>query len=135
AAVPPPAVTHEARKGDGAPAGPQLHRLKRWVRSHGSQLSGGPCERPQTAGDAVRDLGGSADPRGDGARRVRRPARHRQPLRQAKGARTEAELRRIVGDINERIRKAIRTGLSGPPLNLMPYDVERLVSEWRENRR
>ncbi|HLU72246.1 MAG TPA: DUF1992 domain-containing protein [Nonomuraea sp.] len=58
-----------------------------------------------------------------------------EALRQAKGARTEAELRRIVGDINERIRKAIRTGLSGPPLNLMPYDVERLVSEWRENRR
>ncbi|MFG1946010.1 DUF1992 domain-containing protein [Nonomuraea sp. NPDC048826] len=57
-----------------------------------------------------------------------------EALRQAAGARTEAEVRRIVGEINDRIREAIRTGLSGPPLNLVPYDVERLVAEWRERR-
>ncbi|WP_424528940.1 hypothetical protein ACOZ38_04490 [Sphaerisporangium viridialbum] len=37
-----------------------------------------------------------------------------------------------MADINEKIREAIRTGLSGPPLNLMPFDVERVVREWRE---
>lgn len=57
-----------------------------------------------------------------------------EALRLAEGARTEAELRRIVGEINDRIREAIRTGLSGPPLNLVPYDVERLVARWRERR-
>jgi hypothetical protein len=57
-----------------------------------------------------------------------------EALRLAEGARTEAELRRIVGEINARIREAIRTGLSGPPLNLVPYDVERLVARWRERR-
>ncbi|MDA0633820.1 DUF1992 domain-containing protein [Nonomuraea sp. MCN248] len=55
-----------------------------------------------------------------------------EALRQAEGARTEAEVRRIAGEINDRIREAIRTGLPGPPLNLVPYDVERLVAEWRE---
>jgi hypothetical protein len=54
-----------------------------------------------------------------------------EALRQAAGARTEAEARSIVEEINSRIRKAIRTGLQGPPLNLMPFDVERVVSEWR----
>ncbi|MER6944319.1 DUF1992 domain-containing protein [Nonomuraea sp. NPDC000554] len=55
-----------------------------------------------------------------------------EALAAALGARTEAEAREIVSEINERIRKAIRTGLPGPPLNLMPYDVEEIVSEWRQ---
>lgn len=58
-----------------------------------------------------------------------------EALAQARGARTEAEARRIVEEINKRIRKAIRTGLSGPPLNLMPYDADEIVSEWRRARR
>ncbi|MFG2071373.1 DnaJ family domain-containing protein [Nonomuraea maritima] len=58
-----------------------------------------------------------------------------EALVQARGARTEAEARRIVEEINHRIREAIRTGLSGPPLNLMPYDVDQVVSEWRKARR
>lgn len=58
-----------------------------------------------------------------------------EALAQARGARTEAEARRIVEEINHRIREAIRTGLSGPPLNLMPYDVDQVVSEWRAARR
>jgi hypothetical protein len=56
-----------------------------------------------------------------------------EALRQARGARTEAELRRIIDDINSRIRAAIRTGLPGPPLNLMPFDVDELLAEWRAN--
>ncbi|MEU0564436.1 DUF1992 domain-containing protein [Nonomuraea sp. NPDC005983] len=55
-----------------------------------------------------------------------------EALAAALGARTEAEAREIVSEINERIRKAIRTGLQGPPLNLMPYDVEQIVSDWRQ---
>ncbi|GAA2210440.1 DUF1992 domain-containing protein [Nonomuraea monospora] len=57
-----------------------------------------------------------------------------EALRQARGARSETEVRRIVEEINERIRKAIRTGLPGPPLNLMPFDVDQVVSEWRKAR-
>jgi hypothetical protein len=57
-----------------------------------------------------------------------------EALRQARGARSEAEARRIVEKINERIRDAIRTGLSGPPLDLVPFDVDRIVSEWRQSR-
>ncbi|MEV1000240.1 DUF1992 domain-containing protein [Nonomuraea sp. NPDC050202] len=57
-----------------------------------------------------------------------------EALRQARGARSEAEARRIVEKINERIRDAIRTGLSGPPLDLVPFDVDRIVSEWRQPR-
>ncbi|MEV1238773.1 DUF1992 domain-containing protein [Nonomuraea sp. NPDC052129] len=52
---------------------------------------------------------------------------------EAVGARSEAEARRIIEEINARIREAIRTGLQGPPLNLMPYDVERVISEWRDH--
>ncbi|MGP3958264.1 J-domain-containing protein [Nonomuraea sp. 3N208] len=54
-----------------------------------------------------------------------------EALAQARGARTESEARQIIEDVNRKIRKAIRTGLSGPPLNLMPFDVEQIVSEWR----
>ncbi|WP_219470513.1 J-domain-containing protein [Nonomuraea rhizosphaerae] len=54
-------------------------------------------------------------------------------LKEAAGARTEAEVRRIVEEINARIRRAIRTGLQGPPLNLMPFDVERVAAEWRRD--
>ncbi|WP_336207417.1 J-domain-containing protein [Nonomuraea sp. LPB2021202275-12-8] len=57
-----------------------------------------------------------------------------ESLAAAAEARSEGEVRLIVNDINDRIREAIRTGLSGPPLNLMPYDVERVVSDWRANR-
>ncbi|CAM3859791.1 DUF1992 domain-containing protein [Nocardiopsis rhodophaea] len=47
-------------------------------------------------------------------------------------ARTEARARRIVEDINEKIRDALKRPLPGPPLHLMPYDVERVIDEWRE---
>ncbi len=46
-------------------------------------------------------------------------------------ARSEAQVRTIIGDINDKIREATRKPLSGPPLNLMPFDVERVVTDWR----
>ncbi len=55
-------------------------------------------------------------------------------LKAASRARSETEVRRIVNGINDKIREALRRPLSGPPLNLTPYDVDRLVAEWREQR-
>lgn len=52
----------------------------------------------------------------------------------ASQARSEAEVRRIVADINAEILAALRRPLSGPPLNLAPFEVERVVREWREQR-
>jgi Domain of unknown function (DUF1992) len=49
-------------------------------------------------------------------------------------ASTEAEARRIIVDINEKIREANRKTIAGPALMLVPYDVERVVREWREGR-
>jgi hypothetical protein len=39
-----------------------------------------------------------------------------------------------VADINAQIREAIMRPPDGPPLNLAPFDVERIVREWREQR-
>ncbi len=52
----------------------------------------------------------------------------------ALAAPTEVEVRRIVGEINEKIRRANRLPVDGPPHNLVPYDVERLVERWRAER-
>ncbi|WP_405733318.1 DUF1992 domain-containing protein [Streptomyces sp. NBC_01537] len=46
-------------------------------------------------------------------------------------ARSEREVRQIIGDVNEKIREAIRRPPAGPPLNLTPFDVEQVVQEWR----
>jgi DnaJ homologue, subfamily C, member 28, conserved domain len=46
-------------------------------------------------------------------------------------ARSEAEARRIVIAINEKIRTANRTGIAGPALMLVPYDVDAVIGEWR----
>lgn len=52
--------------------------------------------------------------------------------REAAGrAPTEAEVRSILAEVNAEIEKAIRAPMSGPPLNLMPFDVEHVVAEWR----
>lgn len=45
---------------------------------------------------------------------------------------SEAEVRRIMSDINDKIVEANRKPLAGPPLNLAPFDVERVVRDWRE---
>lgn len=55
-------------------------------------------------------------------------------LAEAKSAASEAEVRRIIEEINDRIRAAIRQPPAGPPLGLVPYDVERVVAEWRAGR-
>ncbi|MEV0199535.1 DUF1992 domain-containing protein [Nonomuraea sp. NPDC050691] len=57
-----------------------------------------------------------------------------EALAEARAARSEREVRQVVEEINARIREAIRTGLSGPPLNLLPYDVDAIVAEWRASR-
>src|SRR5690348_1688515 len=49
-------------------------------------------------------------------------------------ARTEAEVRDRIEAINEKIRDAIRLGIRGPDFNLTPFDVERIVEEWRRSR-
>ncbi|MEU1482910.1 DUF1992 domain-containing protein [Streptomyces sp. NPDC005752] len=49
-------------------------------------------------------------------------------------ARSEAEVRRILAEINVRIREALVRPPQGPPLNLTPFDVEATVEEWRAER-
>jgi hypothetical protein len=52
----------------------------------------------------------------------------------ALGADSEAEVRKIVADINVRIRDANSKGICGPSLMLVPYDVERVVRDWNRGR-
>jgi hypothetical protein len=47
-------------------------------------------------------------------------------------ARTEAEARQIIAEINEKIAAGIRTALSGPPLILMPFDADEVIRDWHE---
>ena len=58
-----------------------------------------------------------------------------EALEAASRAGSEAEVRRIVAGINARIVEGNRKAASGPPLNLMPFDVEALVAAWREGAR
>ena len=55
-------------------------------------------------------------------------------LEEVSRARSEAQVRRLVADINRKIREANRKGIRGPSLMLMPFDVERVVREWRGQR-
>jgi hypothetical protein len=50
-------------------------------------------------------------------------------------ARSEPAVRQIVADINEKILAAIRKPTSGPPIDQMPLDVERVVREWYAEQR
>lgn len=50
----------------------------------------------------------------------------------AREAASEAQARRIIADINEKIRAAIARPPAGPPLNKKPYDAEEIAAEWRE---
>jgi hypothetical protein len=50
------------------------------------------------------------------------------------GLRDEDEVRRIVEDLNERIRDSHRRKVDGPALVHRPVDVEAMVAEWRRNR-
>lgn len=53
----------------------------------------------------------------------------------ALGAASETEVRGLISDINDRIREANRQGIHGPSLMLMPFDVDRVVRDWRRQRR
>jgi hypothetical protein len=54
-------------------------------------------------------------------------------LEAAAAAPTEAHARRIVEDLNAKIRAAIRLPPAGPPLNLFPYDVEAVLADRRSS--
>jgi hypothetical protein len=56
-------------------------------------------------------------------------------LAAALGARSEGQVRRILADINSKILDGNRKAASGPPLNLMPFDVERVVGDWYERQK
>ena len=56
-------------------------------------------------------------------------------LAAALDAATENEARKIIADINAKIRDANRVGIPGPALMLVPYDVERVLLDWRDRRR
>jgi Domain of unknown function (DUF1992) len=53
-------------------------------------------------------------------------------LQAASSAKSETEVRKIITDINTKIREANTKGIAGPPLTLTPYDVERVVRDSRE---
>jgi hypothetical protein len=55
-------------------------------------------------------------------------------LAAATQASSEGQVRRIVADINAKIVEGNRKAASGPPLGLVPFDVERVVGAWREGR-
>ena len=57
-----------------------------------------------------------------------------EALLEASQAGSEDQVRRIVADINRKILDGNRKAASGPPLNLMPFDVERVVRDWRGRR-
>jgi Domain of unknown function (DUF1992) len=57
-----------------------------------------------------------------------------EALQAAAEAASEAEVRRIVADINAKIVEGNRKAASGPPLNLTPFDVERVLRDWRRRR-
>jgi hypothetical protein len=46
-------------------------------------------------------------------------------------ARSEHEVRQIVTEVNEKIGEALRRPPEGPPLNMVPFDVDGVVREWR----
>ena len=57
-----------------------------------------------------------------------------EALLAASRAGSEDQVRRIVADINRKILEGNRKAASGPPLNLTPFEVERVVRTWRERR-
>ena len=62
----------------------------------------------------------------------------RKELEQAREAIAVASredvVRRIVADINERIRDVNRRGADGPPSTLMPLDEDAVVAQWHARR-
>jgi hypothetical protein len=56
-------------------------------------------------------------------------------LAAALAARSEGQVRRTLAAINRKIVDGNRKAASGPPLNLMPFDVDRVVEDWRRRQR
>lgn len=50
---------------------------------------------------------------------------------QIAAARSEAQVRQVIGDINAQIRRVNRTVVSGPASTVMPLDEEDTVRQWR----
>ena len=50
------------------------------------------------------------------------------------GERSEARVREVLEDVNDRIRRMNRLPTEGPPSTLMPLDVEAWVERWRHMR-
>ena len=65
--------------------------------------------------------------------RVKREAEELMTTLAAKTS--EAEVRRIVAALNQRIDRARRSQLDGPPVVLEPFDVEAIVEAWRRSLR
>jgi hypothetical protein len=53
----------------------------------------------------------------------------------ALSARSESAARRHLEDVNAKISAALHRPPEGPPVDLVPFDVERVLDEWRERRR
>ncbi len=47
---------------------------------------------------------------------------------------TEAAVRHYVTDLNERLRRAVRGPVDGPPVVFKTFAVEEVVQEWRDRR-
>ncbi|ANZ15158.1 DUF1992 domain-containing protein [Streptomyces noursei] len=54
-----------------------------------------------------------------------------EALKAAAEAPSEAALRRSLTEINDRIRAALAAPPEGPPLNLVPFDIEEQARIWR----
>jgi hypothetical protein len=55
-------------------------------------------------------------------------------LRRVPDMANEAQVRRLIEELNEKIRKLNATPVTGPPSTLVPLDVEAVVRRWREAR-
>ncbi|MBB4715548.1 DnaJ family domain-containing protein [Streptomyces luteogriseus] len=55
-------------------------------------------------------------------------------LEAALAAPSERIVRKIIGEINDKIREMMFKPPPGPPLGKKPYDVEDVVRQWRERR-
>lgn len=53
---------------------------------------------------------------------------------QIAAATSEAEVRRIAEELNEKIRATNRLAVTGPPTTLAPMDVDRVVENWQAKR-
>lgn len=49
-------------------------------------------------------------------------------------AASEAEVRRLLSELNTRIRQVNRLSASGPPSTVMPVDIDRELLRWRQRR-